>query len=76
MSVWAHGGTAGLASAPQQLPESCFCVQSIVGFEEVAYSEKENVMDDNAMRAGVSLLGDLATQVPPFACSPPLLAVS
>ena len=27
-------------------------------------AEKENTMDDNAMRAGVSLLGDLATQVP------------
>ena len=34
-----------------------------MSFEEVVCAEKENIMDDNAMRAGVSLLGDLATQV-------------
>ena len=48
-----------------QMPRlSCSAAQSIVSFEEVVCAEKENTMDDNAMRAGVSLLGDLATQVP------------
>ena len=50
-------------SATGQSCELSHAAQAIVSFEEVVCAEKENIMDDNAMRAGVSLLGDLATQV-------------
>ena len=40
-----------------------YVTQAVMSFEEAVCAEKENVMDDNAMRAAVSLLGDLATQV-------------